>query len=205
MTLLYLWGAQLLLLYSFLIWHLYTFREETFIPSDRNKPNYFYFCMLDISTLGRVLHYQCKAAHFYSASDFKITYQLSGRWLTFIQSCHSQEQTRRIKTRATLGVTRWEVQYLSKYLLVKHKITIAIISCWSVVLHPCFIYWTRVVEQSSYRQLIDPVLNYIWQDLRRKRPISCRIETSLHSLAQYTLMTITQYVGDCCIVHPILL
>ena len=110
--------------------------------------------MQDISTLGRVLHYQCKAAHFYSASDFKITYQLSGRWLTFIQSCHSQEQTRRIKTRATLGVTRWEVQYLSKYLLVKHKITIAIISCWSVVLHPGFIYWTRVVEQSSYRQLM---------------------------------------------------
>ena len=133
-------------LYSFLIWHLYTFREETFIPSDRNKPNYF--CMLDISTLGRVLHYQCKAAHFYSASDFKITYQVLGRWLTFIQSCHGQEQPRRIKTRATLRVTRWEVQYLP------NKITIAKISCWSVVLHAGFTYWTRVVEQSSYRQLM---------------------------------------------------
>lgn len=76
-----------------------------------------------ISTLGRVLHYQCKAAHFYSASDFKVTYQVSGRWLTFIQSCHGQEQPRWIKTRATLGVMRWEVQHHPKYLLGKHKIT----------------------------------------------------------------------------------
>ena len=78
--------------------------------------------MLDISTLGRVLHYQCKAAHFYSASDFKVTYQVSGRWLTFIQSSHSQEQPRRIKTREiTLGVMRGEIQYLLKYLLVKQN------------------------------------------------------------------------------------
>ena len=97
--------------------------------------------MLNISTLGRVFHSQCKLAWFYSASNFKVTYQLSGRWVTFIQSSHSQEQPRRISTRAVLRSMRGEVQILLIYLLYRKIVTQ---NHWQL---ECIglLYWMRVV------------------------------------------------------------